>query len=589
MNWYYLDNSGDVRGPVSEQAVKELITAGVFNNSTQICPKGSKQWTTVATAFEIDLRNPNVCPPQLSGSTVHYHAATAGEGKPRPRIGSNFLGGFSRLPVPLKIGAAFVFLFGVLLLISVLTIIVFIGAADKAVTKVAAADSNQSTYSQTSDPLSSMQAEFGIKIYRDTAYLYVMGYQFGSKGASEMMGVENPKADFDELVPSVIFNNPDLSAEQKRVLESGFSDGKSGRPNRLDGIDLQLLEPAPAKRTLSEYCSLGNLPKVMELATQGNVNEPDEFSSLPLHSACATGNLQIVQHLLNLGARIDLVETSGFYPIHSAASGGNLDLFILLLKAGALIDQKTDLPEFYRDAQTASLVQSTGVNPNDGKQPIHVAAASGSYSVCQYILNNGVKFDIKDNNGLTPLHYATDYSVNGSMMWLPSNAGVIRLFDPSGAVESRFRSAVGPKGKSIRTGGVYLRIFENTGDYKIENGGVWNAHCLEFTAEQKVRFLFWTGASNNPSAIIRFFRKDSNDDVYSGSYQLRGENLNSLKVDLSSIPQEGLQILTGAAYGESLSLKFTSSQDSLQDQFFGKPEITNNESTNIGDFKFYSE
>jgi hypothetical protein len=627
MNWYYLDNLGEVRGPVSEQAVRELKAAGVLSESTQICQQGSQEWTTVDAVFEQDrhvdsssegikfnccecsqkivaaaacsgqvMQCPNckeeisvpfndqtACPPPLPGSATRSHVAPAGREEPKSPARKTFMGGIGKLPVPLKIGLALAAVFVALMLIAVVGMFVVVGAVNTAASKTDVGQGNQSTHSQPLDPLASMEADFGLKLDRDTAYLYVMGYQYGSKGASAMAELETPQPGFDQLAITALLNSPDLSSAQRKLAEAGVNDGKAGRPNRLEGIDLQSLEPAPIQHPLSYYASTGNIAKVIEMATNRNVNEPDEFSGLPLHRACASGHIEIARHLLSLGARVDLADKgSGHYPIHCAASGGNLDLFILLLKAGARIDQKTDIQESRRDSQMKGILSVGGFNPDEGSQPIHIAAASGSYSICQYLLKNGIGFDTKDNNGLTPRDYAIKEG------WISSHAETIRLFDPQGAVESSFRKAVGGDGRSIRTGGIYLRIFENTGEYKVYNGGSWNAHCLEFGEDRSAHFMFWSGEDKHPTAIIRSFRAQSNqDNVYLGSYVLSGEKLDYLSVELRAIPQDRYKTLTGTAHGDKLNLKFMSPEDSLQDRFF--PSNSDSEKTRGSEFKFYAE
>jgi hypothetical protein len=573
MNWYYLDQSGEVRGPVSEQAVRELIAAGAFTETTPICPEGSQEWTTFATAFRRDHTR-------------------VGQSASKPVTNSTFRTKIRNMPPALKIGAIIAVVVVGLGFVGLLGLFAVVGAVNQAVKTTGGGQANQSAQSAPLDPVASMEEEFGLKLDRDTAYIYVMGYQCGSKGASAMAGLETPQPGFDQLAITAVLNSPDLSPSQRKLAEAGVNDGKSGRPNRLGGIDIESLERAPIERTLSNYCALGNMPKVIQMATQSNVNEADEFDDLPLHNACYNGHIEIVRHLLKLGAKIDISDSSGYYPIHLAASNGNLELFILLLQAGAKFDQKTDKPHSRTDSQTSRLYRSTGAepNPNDGKQPIHCAAAGGSYAICQYLLKNGVKADAKDNNGHTPLQYATDYVVHGEMRWYPSNAETIRLFDPNGSVESKFRKAVGANGRSIRTGGIYLRIFENTGEYMIKNGGAWNAHCLELGEDYSARFMIATvDKEPQPSDIIRAFRAPAEGAIYNGSYTLSGDNLDFLRVELHPLPDKRFEVLKGIAHGSSLELKFMSRDDDLQDRFFGKSTDSDGEGTYGHAFKFYPE
>ena len=385
----------------------------------------------------------------------------------------------------------------------------------------------------------------------------------------------------------MLLNNPDLSPAQKKVVQAGLNDGKAGRPNRLEGIDIESLALPPIQRTLGQYARDGNLARVIAIASKSNVNDADTVSDPPLHEACSSGHIEVARYLLKLGARVDVADNgSGRYPIHCAASGGNLELFMLLIKAGARIDQKADTP-----AQTKAFRSQSGLQglTTPSPQPIHIAAGSGSYSICQYLLKTGIKSDVKDDEGNIPLNYATR---NG---WNTRMADTIRLFDPKGAVESsflaeesKFRKVVGPNGSSIRTGGLYLSIFKNTGEYEIKNGGAWVAHCLELREDRSAHFMFYNSEDNHPTAIIRSFRAHSKTgNVYSGNYALDGEKLDNLTANLQSIPEERYKILTGTAQGDTLTLRFMSRSDKTQETFF--PSNSDSNKVPGSEFKFYAE
>ncbi|MBP9225935.1 MAG: DUF4339 domain-containing protein [Verrucomicrobiales bacterium] len=48
MNWYYLTESGEVVGPISEETLKELNATGALKVETQICREGTQEWTSLA-------------------------------------------------------------------------------------------------------------------------------------------------------------------------------------------------------------------------------------------------------------------------------------------------------------------------------------------------------------------------------------------------------------------------------------------------------------------------------------------------------------------------------------------------------------
>ncbi len=52
MNWYYLNNSGGVVGPVSEKTLKELAVVGVLPPTTQVFREGTEEWISLAEILE---------------------------------------------------------------------------------------------------------------------------------------------------------------------------------------------------------------------------------------------------------------------------------------------------------------------------------------------------------------------------------------------------------------------------------------------------------------------------------------------------------------------------------------------------------
>lgn len=63
---------------------------------------------------------------------------------------------------------------------------------------------------------------------------------------------------------------------------------------------------------------------------------------MPLHSAVASGNLEIAKMLLEQGADVNAVQSGGFTPLHAAAHNGQAEMVELLLSCGASRDMVTD-------------------------------------------------------------------------------------------------------------------------------------------------------------------------------------------------------------------------------------------------------
>jgi len=54
MSWYYLNESGEVVGPVSEQALKELNAVDVLATTSQVCREGTEEWIGLAEVLGVD-------------------------------------------------------------------------------------------------------------------------------------------------------------------------------------------------------------------------------------------------------------------------------------------------------------------------------------------------------------------------------------------------------------------------------------------------------------------------------------------------------------------------------------------------------
>lgn len=51
MNWYYLSESGEVVGPISEETLKELNDAGSLTEASLVCREGTEEWIGLAESL----------------------------------------------------------------------------------------------------------------------------------------------------------------------------------------------------------------------------------------------------------------------------------------------------------------------------------------------------------------------------------------------------------------------------------------------------------------------------------------------------------------------------------------------------------
>lgn len=151
------------------------------------------------------------------------------------------------------------------------------------------------------------------------------------------------------------------------------------------------------------------------------VHEIDDFDESPLMAACGLGRTDLVQVLLESGAKVNFVAGDGESPLKSAVYSSrenlNRELFDLLIAAG--------------------------VEPNRGNEPaLHVAVGQGNRDVVRYLVEHGADPNLRDIDGAPPIFWARANSKRPDvvMMGLLVSLGAdLSLCDGVGqTVEQRF-------------------------------------------------------------------------------------------------------------------------------------------------------
>lgn len=127
-------------------------------------------------------------------------------------------------------------------------------------------------------------------------------------------------------------------------------------------------------------------------------------SNLGLDSAAYFGYWRLCEFLVEQGADVNLADpATGETPLHAALCTANRPAFDLvaqvLIRAGANPNLATkpnvETGAFMRDCRTK------------GETPLHRAAAFASEETIQLLLDAGAKVDARDQNGETPLGWAS--------------------------------------------------------------------------------------------------------------------------------------------------------------------------------------
>ena len=145
--------------------------------------------------------------------------------------------------------------------------------------------------------------------------------------------------------------------------------------------------------------------------------ERDDNGQTPLHRAAACGNNELVNLLLDYGAKRELRDYKKRIPLHLAASSRDLETVIALLGPEKDVRDKDGQTPMHIAAGKGSsdivklLIDERAdkeAQDSSGQTPLHVAAKSGETEVVRVLLRNGVSKGAKDVHGRTPLHLALD-------------------------------------------------------------------------------------------------------------------------------------------------------------------------------------
>ncbi|KYN07963.1 PREDICTED: ankyrin repeat domain-containing protein 49-like [Cyphomyrmex costatus] len=125
-----------------------------------------------------------------------------------------------------------------------------------------------------------------------------------------------------------------------------------------------------------------------------NAKEPDAKAIL---SAAEEGNLENIKNLLSKNYQLlDCTDKDGYTPLHRACYGNNVEVVEYLLEAGAKIDAKTQ----------------------DEWQPLHSACCWNNTECAEALIAYGADVNAKSKGDQTPLHLISASSYNSPALQL---------------------------------------------------------------------------------------------------------------------------------------------------------------------------
>lgn len=171
-------------------------------------------------------------------------------------------------------------------------------------------------------------------------------------------------------------------------------------------------------------CMRGHMNMVQKLCDEGaDINGGQKVDGntegiTPLHGAASSGDIEIVEYLLDKGATIDVPSEDDGTALYIAADEEYLPIVQLLLDRGADPntiggDERTALNAAalggYLDILQLLVSKGADLNPDmkyEHGNAVGVAAFYGNLEVVKYLLENGCRYDVGDEDDEYPLSLA---------------------------------------------------------------------------------------------------------------------------------------------------------------------------------------
>lgn len=187
--------------------------------------------------------------------------------------------------------------------------------------------------------------------------------------------------------------------------------------------------------------STGQLEVIQFLVESGAiVDSGDSDASTALHVAAVRGHPACVAYLIEQGADLAFQDNNGAWSLSFGVSGANAEVVDMLIKAGAPLDlvTNTGVTLLHYAAlrgmdEVFDLVVEAGIDPNvkaqNGAVPLHFAAAGGQKEMIGRLVAAGADPEVTDEHGNTPLMNSAWRGQAESMAALIANGANVNAAD----------------------------------------------------------------------------------------------------------------------------------------------------------------
>ena len=207
--------------------------------------------------------------------------------------------------------------------------------------------------------------------------------------------------EFHEVVNTA---GKDAKLKKERSEKITAEKGKTGTVETTFHLLLQLKVNVNSHNNagvtaLHAACERGIIAMVNALLSVHEIekDKTDEHKNTPMHTACVSGEKDVVSTLINAGANIRKVNDDKMTPLHVAVVERNLEIVKMILDMCAEKDELLKAKE------------------KDGNSPFLLAMKTGDEEIMKFFLHNGANVADKNFNGTIALHLAASLNKVGIM------------------------------------------------------------------------------------------------------------------------------------------------------------------------------
>ena len=273
------------------------------------------------------------------------------------------------------------------------------------------------------------------------------------------------------------------------------------------GMKVNMVSNSGQTPLMSACCDSDRLDNIKTLIKQGaDIHQINNNGWTALHYAARYAKSEIIEHLLSLGMKVNMVENSGKTPLMcTCCDGYRLDNIKTLIKQGADIHQidsdgRTALHYAARFAKSEiieylfSLGMKVNMVSNSGQTPLMCACCdSDRLDNIKTLIKQGADIHQINNNGWTALHYAARFAKSEIIEYLLSLGMKVNMVENSGKTPLMCTCCDGYRLDNIKT-----LIKQGADIHQIDSDGCTALHyAARFAKSEIIEYLLSLGMKVN--------------------------------------------------------------------------------------------